>query len=216
MAADFDIDFVAFQVLTAAQMDTMADNDRALQDGSGFDEDIIKSKHIDWADTGGGDAGGIWWEELGRTTLASAGDTISVTGLPARKYIKIVAEIIESGAITGFMRFNNDSGNNYAYRASYNGAADSGATSQSSLAVFAESNSFAQITAEILNVAAREKLMYLTFLSNNTNGAGNNTVRGEYGGKWANTSDAISRIDIINSNTGDFAIGSELVVLGHN
>lgn len=36
MSANFLIDFVAFQTLTAAEMDTLADNDRALKDWSAY------------------------------------------------------------------------------------------------------------------------------------------------------------------------------------
>lgn len=67
MAADFDIDFVAFQTLTAAEMDTMADNDRALKDWSAYANDSFPIALI--ADgtltnaklaTGAGQPGGAW------------------------------------------------------------------------------------------------------------------------------------------------------------
>lgn len=164
----------------------------------------------------GGSGVGVWWEEIGRTTLSVAGDTISVTSIPARKYLMFRIEIIETGAVTGVIRFNNDSGSNYAWRASYNGAADSTAVSTTALTIFSESSAFVQLNGNILNVSTKEKLCYCTLISNGATGAGSNTVRGEFSGKWTNTTDLISRIDIINTNTGDFAIGSELVVLGHN
>src|ERR1044072_8850270 len=72
-----------------------------------------------------------WWEELGRTTLGSAGDTITISPISARKYLRIFISILDTGGAVGpNLRFNNDSANNYAFRYSDNfGAAASTASS---------------------------------------------------------------------------------------
>lgn len=205
------------------KMNTVAEMFEAMQDGTGLSTgfampaDVVKSKNIDWADTGGGDEGGIWWEELGRTTLGSAGDTITVDSLSARKYLKISNYLIATGGtINQNLRFNNDSGSNYAQRKSDNGGADSSAGSLTSITLqdsTAATNSF--YAGEIINVSAQEKLL-IGFNSRNSTGAANPPARTESWGKWANTAAQITRIDIFNTGTGDFAIGSEVVVLGHD
>lgn len=163
-------------------------------------------------------AGGIWWEELGRTTLGSAGDTLSVTGLTARKYLKVlVTAIATGGTINGVMRFNNDSGANYAKRVSDNSGAD--ATGISANDLYCLANTAAQdhkAIIEITNFTSQEKLAFGHAVGRGTAGAANLPVRNESAGKWTNTSTQITRIDVVNSGTGDYAIGSEIIVLGHD
>lgn len=151
--------------------------------------------------------------EIGRTTLGSAGDLISVTGLPARKYLRIFITTINSGSITYVLRFNNDSGNNYARRISSNGGADATGTGQSA-ALTMSGRGFTVI--KVFNEAASEKLCIASSTLQSTAGAGTAPNRAEYAGKWANTSDQITRVDVVNTDSGDFASGSEVVVLGKN
>lgn len=49
-----------------------------------------------------------------------------------------------------------------------------------------------------------------------SSGAGNAPNKREAAGKWHNTSNQITRVDVINITTGDFAAGSEVIVLGHD
>ena len=48
----------------------------------------------------------------------------------------------------------------------------------------------------------------------NTTGAGNAPNRTEWVGKWANTSNAITRVDVTNTGSGSYAEGSEVTVYG--
>lgn len=159
-----------------------------------------------------------WWPEIGRTTLSVAGDTISVTALPARKYLMLIFNAIPSGAIAPQLRFNNDASSNYNYRYLINYSSASGATSQSSITVDPASTA-SQTSGEvfIINNASKEKQVTAHVSGQGTAGAANQATSIEVTGKWANTTDAISRVDLINSGgAGDFAIGSELIVLGHD
>jgi len=165
----------------------------------------------------GGAGAGIWWQEIGRTTLASAGDTITVSGLPARKYLMIiVAAQNTGGTINTAVRFNNDSGSNYARRISVSGGSDTTNASQSSLSMSSTDASPRMLVIYIVNIATNEKIIETQSVEQNTAGAGNVPTRIEGVGKWANTADQITRVDVINSGTGDYATGSEIVVLGHD
>lgn len=159
-----------------------------------------------------------WWQEIGRTTLAVTGDTITVSGLPARKYLMIVASLLDTGGtINGFITFNNDSAANYAVRASVNGAADTTGASGSNISLAPSTGAFPLLSfSEIVNIQASEKLVTGHSVNRNTAGAANLPERREFVGKWANTAAQITRIDITNGGTGDYAIGSQVVILGHD
>lgn len=158
-----------------------------------------------------------WWEELGRTTLGSAGDTITVSSLPARTYLRLLINIIDSGAVNIRVYFNGDTGSNYAYSQSSNGGASSTATSASNIVLATGSSSTdGYVVADIVNPASREKLLVSLGVRSGTVGAANAPNQSEITGKWANTSDQISSISIFNDSSGDYASGSEVVVLGHD
>lgn len=163
-------------------------------------------------------AGVDWGQELGRATLTGAGDTISITPIAARKYLLVRASLLATGGtITSDLRFNNDTGNNYTTRASLNGAADGTATSASSIGTAGTAGAFPKlVTFNVVNITAQEKLVEGVCVEQNTAGAANSPNKNEFVGKWANTAAQITRVDIINSGSGDFAIGSEVVVLGHD
>lgn len=167
----------------------------------------------------GGSGSGVWWEEIGRTTLGSAGDTISVASLPARKYLKVIVSTVATGGTAEqAIRFNADTGSNYARRISSNGAADTTGTAGGGLLLTSNSSQDVCLsTFEVLNISNQEKLVVGQSVKRNSSGAGSIPDKWEFVGKWANTSSQISQIEIVNgSGTGDYAIGSEIVVLGHD
>lgn len=163
---------------------------------------------------------GIWWEEIGRTTLSVAGDTISIATIPARVYLRVLINVAGTGGtISVNIRFNNDTASNYAIRSSTNGAADATSVSQSSLSL-SGAGTYPNLgfVGNVNNVATVEKNM-IGLRAGNFSGTGAATApdKADFVGKWANTSAQITRVDVLNlSGTGDFAIGSEVVVLGHN
>lgn len=158
-----------------------------------------------------------WWQEIGRTTLGVAGDTISVTSLPARKYLMLLFNYTPTGGnVSGFFRFNNDSAANYASRYSSNGGADTAVVSQTQMIAGAGANTLIQTgQVTVINVAAQEKIFFGE-TDYGATGAANSPSRLEVIGKWANTAAQINRVDLINTDVGDFAIGSQLIVLGHD
>lgn len=162
---------------------------------------------------------GIWWEELGRTTLSSSSDTITVSSIPARKYLQIRTNYSSvGGTISAHIRFNNDGGANYAHVYAQPGGSAATTVSDAGIIITGPSviiNQFA--TIDVFNVSNKEKLSQFIRTEGVATGAGVAPNGLLSVGKWANTSTTINRIDIVNlSGSGDFAIGSELVVLGKN
>ena len=114
------------------------------------------------------------------------------------------------------MRFNNDTGSNYARRWSENGASDGTSVSQTACNIFGLTNSATGSFTNtfIVNNSANEKLLMSTGLNGGTATAGYAPNRGENVNKWANTSSQITEIDIINPESGNFDTGSILKVWG--
>lgn len=120
-----------------------------------------------------------------------------------------------SGALNGLIRFNNDSGNNYSYKASTSYGAGADGTSQSSIGGWLNGSDSGFVCLDILNIATINKSVILQ--EGGVGGAASAAPFSvELRGKWENTSNQITRIDFINAGAGDFDIGSEVVVLGHN
>lgn len=158
------------------------------------------------------------WQEIGRVTNSGASDTIQITSFPARKYLRFKISYVSTGGTTvGTIRFNNDSGSNYANRQQANGAADATAVTQTGFLMSGAENQtpfLAEFT--MLNIAASEKIGYGHVVKVVTTGAGTAPSRTEDAIKWTNTSNQITRIDITNSGAGDFAAGAQLIVEGHD
>lgn len=155
------------------------------------------------------------WEELARTTLSVAGDSISVTSIPARKYLRVLIRSINSGSTTSSLRFNNDSSANYAYRLDVNNGTTSTATGATSITGFQSGSDTYLLVLDIMNFATSEKAVNGVETTVGT-GAGTAPARVEISAKWVNTTDQITRIDLLNGGAGDFNTNSEVVVLGHD
>lgn len=176
--------------------------------GSYITDDTVSDTQLDYP---------RWWQEIARTTLGVAGDNLTISGIPLRKYLQIKVALLPSGQLNAILRLNNDSGSNYSRRNSVNGAADATAASQTSFSFSPSTGTFAHNgTIELTNQATQEKILSAHIINLGGAGAGAAPDRAEIHGKWANTTDAITRVDVINSGTGDFAAGSEIVILGHD
>ena len=208
---------------SATKWQYLWDNDYALADGSGIEAGAINNSHlaanivdsskVDW----NASTGKIWWDELGRTVLGANGDTIAVTSFTAKKYLRLIIHQAPTGTVSTLLRFNNDSGTNYAQRIQTNGAADTTTVSASQITL-AGAVATRQFTCfiDILNIQAQEKVGYSFRVDQNAAGAATAPQREEMAFKWVNTSNQITRVDVINGSTGDFLAGSGLIVLGHD
>lgn len=153
--------------------------------------------------------------EIQRTTLASTGTTITVSSIPARRFLRLIVLGLPSGAtIDPLLRFNNDSANNYAQRLSENGAADTTSAPRSgiSMGAAAATNIFFGII-EVINVSSSEKIVISHSVNGGTAGAANVPNRRETVTKWVNTSTQINRVDVF-LTANNFAAGSLVIVEG--
>jgi len=164
----------------------------------------------------GGAGVGVWWEEIGRAQVASG--ALSVTGLPARKYLKVLTTTTNNGA-TAFdcgIQFNGDTTSQY--RASYSGAfgpqVDTGAATSIPLeASSVQQNGVSYGELDIVNIATISKVGKWTN-TNNAPTAAMNHIIGAF--RWIDTANLINRVDILRSGGGTFGAGSEIIVLGHD
>lgn len=157
-----------------------------------------------------------WWPELGRASLESAAGSISITGLPPRNYLKLVIRILNpSTSMSINIRFNNDASANYSSRYSVGGAADSTVINQTSGALVTSTGALIQHhICEFVNFPTTGKVGFFRNARGGTTPS-SAPARDEGAINWANSTDAINRIDII-ASTGTLGTNSEIVVLGHD
>ena len=153
---------------------------------------------------------------LKKVTLTSAGDTISVTGIPLRDTLRVLALFKASGNIAPRLTINNDTGNNYAYVYNFSGTGGASVSqpgfivrpvaagtgqAYSSSAVIDISNS--ATVFKIINCEAID-----AFGADATTSVNYGTIKGKY-----TSANQATRIDFLNAGTGDFAIGSYVEML---
>jgi hypothetical protein len=160
------------------------------------------------------------WKELDRVTLGSAGDSLDSGTFTAKDNIMILGHFIHSDQIKPLLRLGNstiDTGSNYAMNGGQNGGANTTAVNQSSITPINHqaTNSIFSV-GEFNNVSSQEKLGILHYNYSGGAGAGTAPDRSEITGKWANTSAQINRVEYVNTNSGSFGTGTELVVLGYD
>jgi hypothetical protein len=157
---------------------------------------------------GGSAVGG--WKELARHTLESIGQ-LDISSIPDKRYYMVLFHKPSGNSSYG-LRFNNDSGTNYAGRRRQNGVEytrlSRTAMPQTDFYVTTNGNSFG--VNYIANLAGKEKLV-IGHVVDTTAGAGTAPDRDITMGKWANTSSVINRIA---HNGTAHASDSEMVVLG--
>ena len=159
-----------------------------------------------------GSVGG--WVEVGRTTLGSAGTTITVSGLADKRYYKILTSSKGSGSPDYTARINSDTGSTYASRWMDNGSGENTGVSRTSMLYDSVGGGFNHKfnIGYITNLASKEKLSINHSADSDTSAASTAPSRSETVHKWANTSDALSAFSLI--STVNMDIGSEVVVLG--
>ena len=163
-----------------------------------------------------------FWEELASVELTSTNTVLDSGTFTAKKYLWIQLFAKANTSLTSIGgRYNGDTGNNYANRYSDNGGTDGTNTSQPihtwTLGGNLASGETQFTNVFVINNASNEKLSICNTVEKGTSGAGTAPTRRETVGKWANTTDQITQVQLVRTNTtGDFASGSFIKVWGSN
>ncbi len=155
------------------------------------------------------------WQKNVTETLTGTADIVTAGSLTDLMFLVILSNSLNSGAIAGRLRLNLDSGTNYAYRASDNGGADFTATSDTAGLNSTGNASYPTFSVGyIINIATEEKLCIFFGVGQGTAGAGNAPTRRESVTKHAQTSNPVTDYSDVNTGAGDYAIDSNVSVLG--
>jgi len=157
------------------------------------------------------------WKLLGRTSVTS-GDTIDVSSFDSKRYLMVLGSGIGSGNVALISRFNSDTGNEYLNRYNSNGTGDTASNTATDRMFTNGAGSSPQEFAVfyIANKDDQEKIVITKNVNNPSTGSNNQVQRREAVSKWKNTSNAITTLNVFNSDTGDYASGSEVIVLGYD
>ena len=154
---------------------------------------------------GGAAAAGLHWVELDRETLTGTSDNVDTGTFTTKPYLMILSHLPCDVNTNEKWQFNNDSGNNYALRASQNGATDNTGTSQPDSQALVNHD----VTGDhfgvwfINNNSSQEKLCVNHVVQENTSGAGTAPTRSDGVMKWANTSAQINRVKAFKTSSTD-------------
>jgi len=156
------------------------------------------------------------WQKNGTVT----GVTQSLTGLTALKFNQILNHVIDDeSAIDVDFRIDGLSTATYAYRESDDGTADvthDGSGSGEIVITLDDTSAATQrfSVGEGININTEEKLFIFHTIDANTAGAGTAPKRVETVGKQIGTTNAWTRIDILETQAGAFTSDSNLTALG--
>ena len=160
-----------------------------------------------------------FWEQLADITLGSDASEISSGTITAKKYLWVQVYFQSaSNSNDVLVRFNNDTGSNYAHRHAINYGSDTTQTSGTSIKLLdrngaADVGRFANFF--IINNSTTEKLLIAHGTEEETSGAGNPPTSNECVGKWDNESSQITEIDCF-TESGNLRSGARLRVWGSN
>ena len=153
------------------------------------------------------------WAKNGTPSTSA---TPSITDLTAKKFnIFLINTHQNSGVPEEAIRFNNNSNSVYAWRYQQNGLTDTTGVSDTSINNNPSAMSYEDFNVVYtVSISGQEKLV-LGWLYIGSAGAGFAGQRTEFVGKFVPSPDAdITRIDILNVNTGDYSSNSNLSALG--
>ena len=156
------------------------------------------------------------WGKAGSTTLSTAGDTITVSGMTASKTNQFLLHIIPTGTVDINLTFDNNSNTDYARRQSYNGGSDSTNTSESFIQ-YSNNVTVPQFCVLFgVNIDSKDKLFIMFQNRQGTAGAGTAPDRYEMVSKIDTTTNTgqYTRIDNNNPESGSYDTDSNVSVLG--
>jgi len=158
----------------------------------------------------------VWQRNGTPDTLTVAGDVNEVTDLSGLKTNFMLNHQLNSGQLITGLRINNVSATDYARRFSTNGGTDGTDTNSNQFSAMTTGvDSFDEFCVGYVNgVSSQEKLGLVWVMGRGTAGAANAPTRRENANKWADTSNTVNELNVVNTGTGDLAIDTNLSVLG--
>ena len=155
---------------------------------------------------------------IARTTLTGTASSVSFQNISSlyRKFHVIAFIVKDATTNTVNVRFNNDSGANYAFEdLTANGATAAGARTTGSTAITPSTSiaasSYGLLTLDIAKPLTSTTGRVVAHMSKDGNATG--IFLNEIAGEWTNTTNLISRIDIL-AVTGNFAAGTLVLLYG--
>lgn len=159
----------------------------------------------------------LGYEEIGRTTLGSAGNNISVASLPARNVLRIMLYAIPTGGtIQPDLTFNDVTSSTYKRygQANFDSVFEQG--NESRIRCSGALNMRVLILADITNYTSENKLASIDVTASATSSSNPDMTHLTIKGHWNSTA-RISKINFSKGGgSGSYAAGSEIIVLGKN
>ena len=156
------------------------------------------------------------WQKNGTpNTLTSTTDTIDITDLGGFTFNQFLDHNIQTtGVIDAHLRYNADTGSNYAYRRKINSGTEDVITSTTTNSGASGTAGDNFLVVYGFSLATEEKLFIGFSVNRNTAGAGTAPVRSEMVGKWVNTSDTLTGFLALQTEAGSYDTDSNLSALG--
>ncbi len=157
-----------------------------------------------------------FWQTLRMARADSVTDLLTVNNLPNRRYLWIQIISRNSGVIQPQLRLNNDSGTNYSDRNRSNFFIDSQNTSDTKLDLFdpgLQNNMYTNLWIANFSTSVKQIIGFTNDIDGGTTTSDTPNIY-EFNGKWANTDDAISRVDLVNAGIGNFQVGTTFTIWG--
>jgi hypothetical protein len=155
-----------------------------------------------------------FWEELASVTASGSSTNLSSGTISAKKYLWLQC-YLDGTSTRSQVTFNNDTGSNYADRYNSNGGTEGTQTTQAhydTQGIYSSTDG-RFFNMFVLNNAATSKICITHTTAMNGTGSANAPNRYETVGKWNNTSDSITEIDV-DSLSGNWGSSSILKVWG--
>ena len=156
------------------------------------------------------------WERLAHVELTGAGDVIDSGTFTAKKNLSVIIHIKETGTANAKLQVNSFTGAGYSHRYSEGGGSDTTGINQNSIRLYETGSGTAvqrTITLQITNIVNKIKLFDGSAPEATATGAGTAPNRVEIAGSFEENPQ-ITSIQIKNDESGSFAAGSYITVLG--
>lgn len=165
----------------------------------------------------------VYDDTITAEVVGSAAATIDLDSIPAFDYYEVYMDVVinnASGTESVQVRFNNDSGSNYAYSS----LSSQSAIALMSLAILGTARIFSRFVIANPETEYKTLCVYNTmmFRSNSSSDVYTSTstyspsVAGFVGGAWRNNSSRVSRVTFFNGNGALFQVGSRVKIVGMN